>query len=278
MRGMRGGIGRVTGAALAALAVVTAAHLGAQLRGAGAVADATQIALMPLLFLALLAGTRNPRGRLVELFALGLVLSWMGDTLPRFLDGQDQFLAMLAGFLLAQTVYAIALWPLRRRSLLGRSAVPAPDPARSSSWSPPAGPRTGEASAGGERAGAVPTVVRRAAVIPYLGAAAVIVWLCAPSAGALLPALVVYAAAICTMAVLATGLGPRGGVGGALFVVSDGLIALDTFDALALPAHAVWVMATYVAAQVLLVLGVLAHHARARPWSTTGAGRSAAAI
>ena len=238
MRGMRGGVGAVSRAALLALALVTAVHLGAQLRGGGPVAEVTQPLLMPLLLGALLAGTEPPRGRLVRLFALGLVLSWAGDTLPRFLDGQAQFLAMLGSFLLAQIVYALALWPLRGGSLLAR----------------------------------------RAAALPYLVAAVVIVGLCAPSAGMLLPALVVYAAAICAMAVLATGLGVRGGIGGAVFVVSDSLIALSTFDVLTLPAHEVWVMATYVAAQVLLVLGVLSRRDRAGRWPRDGAGRATTPI
>lgn len=238
MRGMRGGVGAATRAALLALALVTAVHLGAQLRGGGPVAEVTQPLLMPLLLGALLAGTEPPRGRLVRLFALGLVLSWAGDTLPRLLEGQAQFLAMLGSFLLAQIVYALALWPLRGGSLLARPA----------------------------------------AVLPYLAAAVVIVGLCAPSAGVLLPALVVYAAAICAMAVLATGLGVRGGIGGAVFVVSDSLIALNTFDVLTLPVHEVWVMATYVAAQVLLVLGVLGRRERAGRRPRDGAGRHDAAI
>lgn len=177
------------------------------------------------------SGRTPPGGRLVRLFALGLVLSWAGDALPRFLDGQAQWLGR---FLLAQIVYALALWPLRGGSLLGC----------------------------------------RAAVLPYLVVAVVIVGLCAPSAGVLLTALVVYAAAIRAMAVHATGLGVRGGIGGAVFVVSDSLIALNTFDVLTLPAHEVWVMATHVAAQVLLVLGVLGRTARAGRWPRDGAGRS----
>ncbi|WNN96475.1 lysoplasmalogenase family protein [Brachybacterium sp. GU-2] len=61
-------------------------------------------------------------------------------------------------------------------------------------------------------------------------------------------------------------------------MVSDSLIALRTFDVLTLPAHELWVMATYVAAQVLLVLGVLGHTARAGRWSRNGAGRSSTPI
>lgn len=246
MRGMRGGVGAVSRAALLALALVTAVHLGAQLRGGGPVAEVTQPLLMPLLLGALLAGTEPPRGRLVRLFALGLVLSWAGDTLPRFLDGQAQFLAMLGCFLLAQLVYVIALWPLRRDAL----------PARGTRDAAPGSGADGLPEALRGR-----TLLRRAAVLPYAVAGLVIVALCAPAAGALLPALVLYAAALCTMAVLATALGPRGMLGGALFVVSDALIALETFGVLTLPVHAFWVMLTYIAAQNLLVLGVLDRHA-----------------
>ena len=39
-------------------------------------------------------------------------------------------------------------------------------------------------------------------------------------------------------------------------MVSDSLIALDAFGTLTLPAHSVWVMATYLTAQLLLVLAV----------------------
>lgn len=230
MREGRGGIGGAASGVLLVLSLVVLVHLGAQLRGAEGLADATQVMLMPLLLIALLVEAAPPRGRLVGLFALGLMLSWLGDTLPRFLDGQARFLAMLGCFLLAQLVYAAALWPLRRDSL------------------------------------------RRVAVLPYAVAGTVIVVLCAPAAGALLPALVLYAAAICTMAVLATTLGRRGVLGGALFVLSDALIALETFGVLTLPVHAFWVMLTYVAAQNLLVLGVLDRHgSRSRDGAWAGA-------
>ncbi len=44
------------------------------------------------------------------------------------------------------------------------------------------------------------------------------------------------------------------GIGGAVFVVSDALIAVDAFDVLPLPAQGFWVVSTYVLAQPLLVL------------------------
>lgn len=197
--------------------VLALVHLAAQALHAQGTADLTQVLLMPALAAVLWTATRAPRPRLVRLALLALALSWAGDTLPRFVDGQAQFLAMLGSFLLAQLVYALAFLPRWRRSVLTRP------------------PR----------------------MLPYVAAVVVIVGLCAPAASALLPAVIVYALAICAMAVLATGLGRLGAVGGAVFVVSDALIALNTFEVLALPAHSVWVMATYIAAQVLLVLAVI---------------------
>jgi uncharacterized membrane protein YhhN len=203
-------------AAMTVLTVVGLAHLAAQLVGSTLVAAVTQVLLMPLLALALWAGTGAPRDRLVRLALLALGFSWLGDTIPRFVEGETGFLGMLGSFLLAQLVYAAAFWPLRRRSLLARP------------WVAPAYPLV----------------------------AVVVIVLSAPGAGVLLPAVVVYAAVICAMALLASGLGRLGTVGGAVFVVSDSLIALDAFGALTLPAHPVWVMATYLLAQVLLVLAV----------------------
>ena len=204
--------------AVLAFALVTAVHLVSQLLGHRQIADLTQVLLMPLLALVLLRATRAPRSREVRLVLVALGFSWLGDTLPRLADGDAALLTMIGCFLLAQLVYAAAFWPSRHRSVLGRPL----------------------------------------ALLPYLLAGATIVGLSAREAGALLPAVAVYALAILAMAVLATGRGRVAAIGAAVFVLSDALIALDAFGVLTLPAHAVWVMATYVAAQVLLVLGVLA--------------------
>ena len=204
--------------AVLAFALVTAVHLVSQLLGHRQIADLTQVLLMPLLALVLLRATRAPRSREVRLVLVALGFSWLGDTLPRLADGDAALLTMIGCFLLAQLAYAAAFWPSRHRSVLGRPL----------------------------------------ALLPYLLAGATIVGLSARGAGALLPAVAVYALAILAMAVLATGRGRLAAIGAAVFVLSDALIALDAFGVLTLPAHAVWVMATYVAAQVLLVLGVLA--------------------
>lgn len=202
--------------------VVAVVHLIAQALGASLLADVSQVVLMPLLAMVLWAGTAGSRGRLVGLALVALGFSWLGDAAPRVVSGDLELPLMLGFFLIAQLIYSAAFWPYRSGSLLRRPL----------------------------------------ALLPYLGAAGLIILLCAPAAGALLPALLLYAAAIVLMAVLATGVSTLAGAGAAVFVVSDALIALHAFDVLSLPWHAVWVMSTYLAAQAMLVAAIR-HRARA---------------
>jgi uncharacterized membrane protein YhhN len=63
----------------------------------------------------------------------------------------------------------------------------------------------------------------------------------------------VYSAALLAMALTALDSGsPRTAAGGALFLTSDTLLALEKFGGLKLPAHEGLVMATYATAQALL--------------------------
>jgi uncharacterized membrane protein YhhN len=64
---------------------------------------------------------------------------------------------------------------------------------------------------------------------------------------------VVYSAVLLAMSLTALDSGsPRTAAGGALFLASDTLLALEKFGDLHLPAHEALVMATYTAAQALL--------------------------
>ena len=64
---------------------------------------------------------------------------------------------------------------------------------------------------------------------------------------------VVYSAALLAMSLTALDSGsPRTAAGGALFLASDALLALEKFGDLHLPAHEGLVMATYASAQALL--------------------------
>ncbi len=203
-----------------AFAVVALVHLGAQLAGGGVVADATQVLLMPLLAAVLWCETSAPRGRLVTLVMVALGLSWLGDSAPKLVEGDPSFLVMVGFFLLAQVAYIAAFIPYRARSVLH---------------------------------------VHRVRLLGYLAVVVVLVGLCAAGAAAMLVPVLLYGGCLGAMAVLSTGVNRLTAVGGALFLVSDGLIALDAFvEGFGLPAQGFLVMATYLAAQALLVAGVLA--------------------
>lgn len=218
--------------AIAALTGVTGVHLAAQaVAPDGAVSDLTQVLLMPALAVSLLVATRSPRTRRVRLVTVALVLSWLGDTVPLPLEGDRAFAAMMLFFLGAQLVYAAAFWPARRRSVLRR---------------PPA-------------------------LLPYALAMAAVVALCWEGAGVFRAPLLVYGLAITAMAVLATGLGAQGALGGAVFLASDALIALHSFAGRELSGHDVWVMLTYTAGQALLVHAAARHRSQ-DPASVTAPG------
>lgn len=200
-------------------AVLALVHLGAQLAGADTAADVTQWFLMPVLAAILALSTATPRSRLVVMTLVALGFSWLGDTAPDLAGGDTAFLLMVGFFLLAQLTYIGAF------ARFGASTV-----ARR----------------------------HRGAVIGYVVAVGLLVAACAPGAGALLVPALVYGAALGAMAVLALGVGRLTAIGGGLFLVSDGMIALGAFaDWFAPPVEGFWIMATYVAAQVLIVLGVL---------------------
>lgn len=217
-------------ARLAPYLLVSVLHLLAQAAGRSAFAATTQVLLMPTLAVFLLLSTRE-RSRLVDLARWALLFSWLGDTVPRFLRDDAGFGPMLGCFLLAQVCYIRAFWPARGSSLLHR---------------------------------------RRGWLTPYVVALLALLATCAPAAGGLAPAVVVYGCCLATMAVLASGLNPLAWAGGAVFMASDSLIALDAFDVWTQPGHDLWVMGSYCVAQLLLVLGVLRAQAPAESGEAAG--------
>ncbi|MFD5628003.1 MULTISPECIES: lysoplasmalogenase [unclassified Streptomyces] len=85
-----------------------------------------------------------------------------------------------------------------------------------------------------------------------------------------------YSLLLTAMAYGATRLGPVAGLGGALFMLSDTLIATGVADWPQLPRPDFWIMLTYIAAQYLLVKGVLGTlGARPAPTAAYGGTRSA---
>lgn len=204
--------------ATAALAVVTVVHLGTQLVGTdGTLADITQGLLMPLLTLTLWLSVRPVRSRLVTGTIVALGFSFLGDVAPTLVPEDLAFLVMVGFFLVAQVAYAVTFWPLRRDSVVARSP-----------W----------------------------LVLPYVVALVALLLACREGAGGLFAPVVVYGAALTAMAVLATGVSRLAGVGGAVFMLSDALIALDAFAGVRPPADGFWVMLTYVVGQALIAAGV----------------------
>ncbi|MFD3686596.1 lysoplasmalogenase [Nocardiopsis sp. NPDC058631] len=207
-------------ALLALYGALAAVHLFVQWSDSDAWSRPTQALLMPVLAAVLLTEAVRAGERLAVLTAAALGFSWLGDTAPALASGDTAFLLMVGFFLVAQVVYAVAFGPLRRGSVLHR---------------------------------------RRALLVLYAAAVGALVWACAPGAGVLLVPVLAYGLCLGAAAVLATGVHPLAGAGGALFLVSDGLIALGAFaPGFDLPRDGFWVMLTYTAAQALLVLGVLA--------------------
>ena len=211
-------------ALLGAFSAATGVHLWAQWSSHDSWAGATQWVLMPLLVGALLLDTRAPRSRLVRGSLVALFFSWLGDSTPRLVPEGSAFLVLMGCFLIVQIAYIVAFLPYAGRSALR---------------------------------------VRRILLAPYIVGVAVLVVLCLDGAGAMLFPVLVYGLVLGTMAVLATGVNGYVWAGGALFLVSDALIALGEFSEVTVSHNAFWVMLTYVLAQALIVLGVEEHAASA---------------
>jgi uncharacterized membrane protein YhhN len=71
-----------------------------------------------------------------------------------------------------------------------------------------------------------------------------------------------YALALAATAVTCAGFGWQLGLGGGLFLLSDLLIAVRVAEAATIPGPPIWVMVTYIAAQLLIATGWLAHQRR----------------
>jgi len=207
-------------AALTAYLALALTNVGSLALGLDTLANVTQWFLMPLLLVVLLAtppATSRPLPRLRTLTIAALGFSWLGDAAPDLTSGDASFLAMVGAFFVAQLCYIAAFLPSWRQSITARSP---------------------------------------ALVLPYAVAFVVLVLACAPKAGPLLAPVIAYGLALTAMAVLSTGLNRATALGGAIFMVSDSLIALGAFRDWSGRSLSVAIMATYAVAQLLLVLGI----------------------
>ncbi|WP_314415809.1 lysoplasmalogenase [Streptomyces kroppenstedtii] len=176
--------------------------------------------LMPLL--AVYAHLRGGPRPLVG----ALLCGWGGDVLL-LLDAEPAFLAGMASFAAGHVCYLLLF------TKLGNPGKP------------------GEGNAPRRRAG-------RLTAAAYALALLVTVALLWPGLPAdLRGPVAAYSLLLTAMAYGATGLGPVAAAGGALFMLSDTLIATGVADRPQPPRPDLWIMLTYLAAQYLLVTAVL---------------------
>ena len=209
---------------LGAYATVSVVHVIAHMVSASVVATVTKPLLMPLLAAFLVSASARPFTRMVRVVLAALAFSWVGDVLlevQRLADSDPLFMAGIGGFLVAQVLYIVAFTPVVRASA----------PPRPPFW-------------------ALLYVLYGAALIGFMG----------PDLGEFLLPVAIYAAAICTMGIVASGVNAYTAVGAAVFVASDTTLALGRFtDVLTIAEN--WqralTMSTYTLAQALIVVGVV---------------------
>jgi uncharacterized membrane protein YhhN len=208
---------------LVGYALVCSAQVLSQALELTAVAMATKPLLMPLLAAYLVSAVQRPFTGLVRVVLAALAFSWLGDVLlevARRVDSDLMFMAGIGGFLVAQVLYVVAFTPLVRASTPPRPPV----------W---------------------------AAVYVLYGVGLVV--LLGPDLDEFLVPVAIYAVAICTMGIVASGVNRFTALGAAVFVASDSMIAVGTFTdlwTLAQNWQRVLVMTTYTVAQALLIHGV----------------------
>ncbi|MFB7383975.1 lysoplasmalogenase [Kitasatospora purpeofusca] len=216
-RAVLGGRLRSAGGLLTGYATTSAAHLGALLTGTPALRHATKPALMPLLAAHSVTRATEAGRRAPKLLAPALLLSAGGDVLLQ-LGNDTAFLAGMGSFAAAHVCYVTMF--VGQGALTDRRRTTVVAAAYATAWV---------------------TMVGR--LWPDLGD------LRAPVAG--------YSLLLASTAVASAGLGARGGLGGALFLLSDTLIATKLAKWRELPGHDFWIMATYLLAQYLLATGAL---------------------
>jgi uncharacterized membrane protein YhhN len=200
--------------------VLCAVHLVLLATGPEWAVTGTKALLMPLLALGVVLASRSAGVRTPWLLLLAIGLSWAGDVALSF---PGLFVVGLCAFLLAHIAYITVFL----RMPVGRMP-------------------------GGRRRPPLWTLVY---VLWFAGFLALL----GPHTGGLLVPVAAYGLVLGLMAAFAAARGPVMAAGGALFVVSDTVLGLGRFlPGYGFAPHDLVVMSTYLAAQLLISLGVLA--------------------
>lgn len=205
---------------------VSIANLIAQVIDSQALIQFTKPALMPVLLYYIYESSRGMVTMRTLLLCLAVLLSWLGDVALMYAADQIYFLIGIGFFLTAHVIYILVL----------------------------------------KRSSFQPLTLDVLRVLPFILFATALFKFLIPSAGDFAIPVFVYGVVISIMAGTAR---LREGntsqesykwamYGAALFLISDSLLAIDKFYE-AIPLSGLWIMSTYLAAQLLLVKGILKH-------------------
>ncbi|MEQ6167901.1 lysoplasmalogenase [Ekhidna sp. MALMAid0563] len=185
----------------------------------------TKPLLMPLLMFYVYRSSIGKTTLRILLLSGALLFSWLGDVVLMYQADERFFMAGIGLFLIAQVIYVVVL--------------------RRSSYQKP--------------------VFNLIQMLPFLVYGGLLFYLLLPAGDFTIP-IVIYGAVIMTMVIMAR---LREGntsqesyrlalYGSLLFVLSDSILSINAFHT-SIPYAGVFIMATYCAAQLLLVKGLLGH-------------------
>lgn len=185
----------------------------------------TKPLLMPLLMIYVYKSSLGKTTARVLLLCVALLFSWLGDVVLMYQGNELYFMAGIGLFLIAQIIYIVVL----KKSMYQKPGL---------------------------------SLMK---LLPFVIYAGVLFYILLPAGDFTIP-IIVYGLIIMIMATMAR---LREGntshdsyqlalFGSVLFVVSDSILAFNSFHT-AIPYASVFVMLTYCAAQLLLVLGILKH-------------------
>ena len=206
--------------------IVSAANLVAQFIESEELNQFTKPVLMPLLIFYVYESSRGKVTMKTMLLSLAILFSWLGDVALLYQSNEMYFIVGIGLFLAAQVTYIFTL----------------------------------------KIASFQPLRLDLLKVIPYALFAVILFALLLPNAGDLAIPIFIYGLIISVMAGTAR---LREGntshdsyrlalYGSLLFLASDSILAINKFY-IEVPLPGVWIMSTYIAAQLLLVVGILKH-------------------
>ncbi|WP_066078008.1 lysoplasmalogenase family protein [Pseudoclavibacter albus] len=211
--------------ALAGVVLVCVLHVVALVLGWQPLRQTSQSLFIPVLLVWALAprhqGARNKIAPMQRLsMTVALALCWAADVLPTGMASDAQFFTRAVCFFGSNVAWVLTLWPHRDRSRF---------------------------------------VTNRVLMLPYVAAGAIVMSACLPGTESLAGLLPLYVVVVVFMAILSTGLGWPGTLGGLSSLVANAMLGMSMFVLAFDPGdtvRALIVMPTYMLGQTLLVYGL----------------------